>query len=170
MDEETYQRASSGFFEWDSASFKIMIGLCTVIAQNIGPVNAWPGICTYRSTCTSLNSRCVWGTRLMQGLYGMACMVLYPGSTEPMFGDKACLGPTLSCHVWPILFKLSQTMVLAEATVKFQSGLDLTYLQWYPCKSPPHITKFSDDSTSPFFKFWIYATERCSCCGYIIIE
>ena len=36
--------------------------------------------------------------RLMQGLYGMYGAL----STEPTFGEKACLGPTLPCLIYTL--------------------------------------------------------------------
>ena len=55
------------------------------------PKTAWD---LHLQEYSSLNSRCVWGTRLLQGMH--VCMVLYPLS-QRLETYKAYLGPTLPC-------------------------------------------------------------------------
>ena len=91
--------------------------------------------------CSSLNSRCVRDTRLMQGLYGMHVAIYGALSTEPTFGDKACLGPTLPCltyslklltdyNHWTLWCEVAgnRDYSISRTFLKFQSSYP-TYLQ-----------------------------------------
>ena len=80
----------------------------------------------------------------MQGLYGMYGAL----STEPTFGDKACLGRTLPCHVAIIgLYSVTgwletETLVLVELPRSSYQATQLIYNDTHASHLLAHIYNY----------------------------